>query len=51
MRHVWFEFASCALSVAAVAQLVEQRIVIPWVVGSIPIRRPNNPKGSNVSGV
>lgn len=26
---------------AMLAQLVEQRIVIPWVSGSIPLHRPN----------
>ncbi len=31
-----------AVAVVAVAQLVESRIVIPVVVGSNPIRHPNN---------
>ena len=36
------------VSVVAVAQLVESRIVIPVVVGSSPIGHPTNTKGYRV---
>ena len=38
--HTRLKYVNIRLSVVSVAQLVERRIVVPVVVGSIPIAHP-----------